>query len=149
MICSISFSCFFFFKQKTAYEMRISDWSSDVCSSDLFSGFPQEMPRRGLARARPDLRSAENGRLATLHLQFAIGAQSQIALCRTVARLRVISGSALLFGGAALEALQHNQAFQPLPSRAGVGVLPIPLTGFGTQGRGAVPLAATGRGPAS
>src|SRR3546814_7104571 len=34
---------FFFFKQKTAYEMRISDWSSDVCSSDL--GFP----RRSLA----------------------------------------------------------------------------------------------------
>src|SRR3546814_5439508 len=29
-------SYFFFFKQKTAYEMRISDWSSDVCSSDLF-----------------------------------------------------------------------------------------------------------------
>src|SRR3546814_981416 len=28
--------CCFFFKQKTAYEMRISDWSSDVCSSDLF-----------------------------------------------------------------------------------------------------------------
>src|SRR3546814_5383635 len=28
---------FFFFKQKTAYEMRISDWSSDVCSSDLRS----------------------------------------------------------------------------------------------------------------
>src|SRR3546814_2697352 len=38
MICIIE--CFllltlFFFKQKTAYEMRISDWSSDVCSSDL------------------------------------------------------------------------------------------------------------------
>src|SRR3546814_7800655 len=32
----------FFFKQKTAYEMRISDWSSDVCSSDL----PQEGGRR-------------------------------------------------------------------------------------------------------
>src|SRR3546814_3666981 len=29
---------FFFFKQKTAYEMRISDWSSDVCSSDLVVG---------------------------------------------------------------------------------------------------------------
>src|SRR3546814_4444378 len=29
------FLCVFFFKQKTAYEMRISDWSSDVCSSDL------------------------------------------------------------------------------------------------------------------
>src|SRR3546814_5599486 len=30
--------CFFFFKQKTAYELRISDWSSDVCSSDLGTG---------------------------------------------------------------------------------------------------------------
>src|SRR3546814_854527 len=30
--------CFFLFNQKTAYEMRISDWSSDVCSSDLESG---------------------------------------------------------------------------------------------------------------
>src|SRR3546814_5930836 len=32
---SCHFLAFFFFKQKTAYEMRISDWSSDVCSSDL------------------------------------------------------------------------------------------------------------------
>src|SRR3546814_4812486 len=31
----VLFVFFFFFKQKTAYEMRISDWSSDVCSSDL------------------------------------------------------------------------------------------------------------------
>src|SRR3546814_4014600 len=34
---STNFDFFFFFKQKTAYEMRISDWSSDVCSSDLRS----------------------------------------------------------------------------------------------------------------
>src|SRR3546814_6419380 len=34
MYCKFAF-IFFFFKQKTAYEMRISDWSSDVCSSDL------------------------------------------------------------------------------------------------------------------
>src|SRR3546814_14362662 len=35
-LCIFSvFSSLFFFKQKTAYEMRISDWSSDVCSSDL------------------------------------------------------------------------------------------------------------------
>src|SRR3546814_7346888 len=34
--CIVSYTFyFFFFKQKTAYEMRISDWSSDVCSSDL------------------------------------------------------------------------------------------------------------------
>src|SRR3546814_5769881 len=32
------FCCVFFFKQKTAYELRISDWSSDVCSSDLEDG---------------------------------------------------------------------------------------------------------------
>src|SRR3546814_5328103 len=33
LLCFVFFFCFF--KQKTAYEMRISDWSSDVCSSDL------------------------------------------------------------------------------------------------------------------
>src|SRR3546814_3993367 len=42
-MCYVFYQCgliiyFFFFKQKTAYEMRISDWSSDVCSSDLGSG---------------------------------------------------------------------------------------------------------------
>src|SRR3546814_2138610 len=40
---------FFFFKQKTAYEMRISDWSSDVCSSDLrleAKHFDLELSRR-------------------------------------------------------------------------------------------------------
>src|SRR3546814_16764064 len=49
--------CFFFFKQKTAYEMRISDWSSDVCSSDLIAphalrpgiGFDQRDPFFGAA----------------------------------------------------------------------------------------------------
>src|SRR3546814_1424874 len=38
----MSFSSFFF-KQKTAYEMRISDWSSDVCSSDLHTWLPDAM----------------------------------------------------------------------------------------------------------
>src|SRR3546814_18638773 len=36
--------CFFFFKQKTADEMRISDWSSDVCSSDLKAA-PADAPK--------------------------------------------------------------------------------------------------------
>src|SRR3546814_4783054 len=40
LVCWVGF--FFFFKQKTAYEMRISDWSSDVCSSDL-----QAVPAHG------------------------------------------------------------------------------------------------------
>src|SRR3546814_3547923 len=40
--CCFTYLCsvFFFFKQKTAYEMRISDWSSDVCSSDLWRNRP-------------------------------------------------------------------------------------------------------------
>src|SRR3546814_1264422 len=41
---------FFFFKQKTAYEMRISDWSSDVCSSDL-DGSPARFCRHSPAAA--------------------------------------------------------------------------------------------------
>src|SRR3546814_3869248 len=40
---------FFFFKQKTAYEMRISDWSSDVCSSDLVQVDEVEAPAELLA----------------------------------------------------------------------------------------------------
>src|SRR3546814_5992881 len=41
----ISVFIFFFFKQKTAYEMRISDWSSDVCSSDLALGVTYQSPQ--------------------------------------------------------------------------------------------------------
>src|SRR3546814_4482433 len=50
----------FFFKQKTAYEMRISDWSSDVCSSDLL---PLRLPPRRRRRAQParDVRARRTG----------------------------------------------------------------------------------------
>src|SRR3546814_16762354 len=55
---------FFFFKQKTAYEMRISDWSSDVCSSDLSVKSPcilRRILRTGLPRPPlwPGLRLAK------------------------------------------------------------------------------------------
>src|SRR3546814_2827804 len=53
---------FFFFKQKTAYEVRISDWSSDVCSSDLdiavraqFNAAGKNAVRRDARRAKVDL----------------------------------------------------------------------------------------------
>src|SRR3546814_9781512 len=42
------FFVFFFFKQKTAYEMRISDWSSDVCSSDLNDYKDEDLTNEGL-----------------------------------------------------------------------------------------------------
>src|SRR3546814_8719465 len=57
----------FFFKQKTAYEMRISDWSSDVCSSDLDSG---RLPIRGRASEiprMPKLPRLNRARYAFLH----------------------------------------------------------------------------------
>src|SRR3546814_6483855 len=52
MCCCFYILCLFFFlfKQKTAYEMRISDWSSDVCSSDLQGS--GDDARRDLRRAR-------------------------------------------------------------------------------------------------
>src|SRR3546814_11880084 len=63
------FSCLcvvFFFKQKTAYEMRISDWSSDVCSSDLSLQF--DRTTAAIPRAQP----------RALHRQFRILLQSAL-----------------------------------------------------------------------
>src|SRR3546814_10792038 len=60
---------FFFFKQKTAYEMRISDWSSDVCSSDLHEKVVRLITDRsgrvvGVETARiPETRRADHRRL--------------------------------------------------------------------------------------
>src|SRR3546814_7768777 len=49
VVCVLLF--FFFFRKKTAYEMRISDWSSDVCSSDL-DGISRARPRGSRCRCR-------------------------------------------------------------------------------------------------
>src|SRR3546814_2869016 len=50
---NVGFIFFFFFKLKTAYELRISDWSSDVCSSDLDRG-RGALCRHGAFRPRAD-----------------------------------------------------------------------------------------------
>src|SRR3546814_10638182 len=52
---------FFFCKQKTAYEMRISDWSSDVCSSDLLEVDERRLERRG-QRAHLDIVARHDAR---------------------------------------------------------------------------------------
>src|SRR3546814_11968475 len=62
--------CVFFFKQKTAYEMRISDWSSDVCSSDL--------PRNDVRGAQ-----AEIARLIAQHKVELIAIGNGTASCET------------------------------------------------------------------
>src|SRR3546814_5679578 len=50
----------FFFKQKTAYEMRISDWSSDVCSSDL-AGQHGQLRTEGVEHAQQETELAGTG----------------------------------------------------------------------------------------
>src|SRR3546814_959862 len=84
---------FFFFKQKTAYELRISDWSSDVCSSDLV------VPCRcgieygceiaaGAAPGRPEIHDqwlvGQNGFLERVRIKFDDAHRAQIgrASCR-------------------------------------------------------------------
>src|SRR3546814_8172637 len=66
-MCSMSWiGVVFFFKQKTAYEMRISDWSSDVCSSDLDErhGAVQEAPHPTVTGLLHERRDDEGGRCA-------------------------------------------------------------------------------------
>src|SRR3546814_18950592 len=85
-------SVFLFFKQKTAYEMRISDWSSDVCSSDLVAAIEQDVRAaiaagdydyalwslidtgHALSKAMPNgaLLPGNDGRLAVLCLEFVV-----------------------------------------------------------------------------
>src|SRR3546814_15800238 len=89
----------FFFKQKTAYEMRISDWSSDVCSSDLRQRRARRLDlplrptldRRSAGRAEGGGTAGANGlreRPVTYHLSFPRKRESSTAdplhwRCRT------------------------------------------------------------------
>src|SRR3546814_16488527 len=76
---------FFFFKQKTAYEMRISDWSSDVCSSDLtaklVAASVQQLPAfQGIPRknfvTKPGMLIAKPGTLQKVASQICGGVYS-------------------------------------------------------------------------
>src|SRR3546814_5192209 len=78
--------CFFFFKQKTAYEMRISDWSSDVCSSDLLAHVEQgeRLAVRGEPVAEPGAEGrADPGIVALLRPTCRLAVpREEIALAR-------------------------------------------------------------------
>src|SRR3546814_3817965 len=86
----------FFFKQKTAYEMRISDWSSDVCSSDLHGLGIDTRRRRHLNAARLQLsenRTIQAGRMDMYPFQAGRAAQRVvIARCEIVQHM--LGGSA-------------------------------------------------------
>src|SRR3546814_2318782 len=78
MLCLVVCFCvfcswFFFFKQKTAYEMRSSDWSSDVCSSDLLGAMAEVLGDRDAAVGREISKTFEEtvtGRLSELSARY-------------------------------------------------------------------------------
>src|SRR3546814_9425460 len=91
MIFIFSIVCFFFFfKQKTAYEMRISDWSSDVCSSDL-------------RRLTPDARDVD--RLLGAVIARRIGAETREAVD--------VRRDEADVGGAALQGIERGHFGEP------------------------------------
>src|SRR3546814_8497056 len=98
--------CFFFFKQKTAYELRISDWSSDVCSSDLPSLFHAKGHLIGpfvtvsmfaLRREMVFLQQVENGNPAFL-LNISIAPDDGLLVERNIYDARIGHWSSPLRG---------------------------------------------------
>src|SRR3546814_892182 len=90
LVCLV-FCCFFFFKQKTAYEMRISDWSSDVCSSDLLDGPPLVVTRTD--GATPFRLVTHIGDVGHTVVVGPTGAGKSVLLAMLVAQFRRYAGS--------------------------------------------------------
>src|SRR3546814_166493 len=125
---------FFFFKQKTAYEMRISDWSSDVCSSDLLTLF--YIAGRGVERLaefhdvdaaltqrRPERRRGIRGPGRHLQLDIAadlLGHDGLLSFCRPFGRLGTSRSNGLKISGPA-EGYQPSSRAEshPCPMRSG------------------------------
>src|SRR3546814_10574197 len=108
----------FFFNQKTAYEMRISDWSSDVCSSDLHR---LEPPHAAPRPARHRAKSTRAGPTAALERHSVVGPAADRrrlhAVERTVSRLHDLA--AALPGGGAGPAGGERHRWLPHPGGAG------------------------------
>src|SRR3546814_4591818 len=81
--------CCFFFKQKTAYEMRISDWSSDVCSSDLVGIILDDREAADLVRRRTEREApAFEADRMVVDLLLALDEQRALRLQRPTVRGR-------------------------------------------------------------
>src|SRR3546814_12909409 len=78
---------FLFFKQKTAYEMRISDWSSDVCSSDLLSVPTTSERRRGL----PSTNTGSTRAPLRRAISASVGDHGGSLICRACQSTRLTS----------------------------------------------------------
>src|SRR3546814_17955456 len=85
----ISLWFFFFFKQKTAYEMRISDWSSDVCSSDLPAAQHDRLDPPGIGDAGQRV-AVQQHQVGTVPRRDAAGAVAQPVAGRRRRRLQAL-----------------------------------------------------------
>src|SRR3546814_9409846 len=87
------FDFFFFFKQKTAYEMRISDWSSDVCSSDLGAQLQERFVRKHPERPRyPKAATVAAGTTAIRHQRILLDPHRVLELEHLHRRVRQVLG---------------------------------------------------------
>src|SRR3546814_16320232 len=130
------FCCtFFFFKQKTAYDMRISDWSSDVCSSDL--------PARQIALPHLHISGKHGPVLPVLHLD-AVG----VHIHRLLAVMTLQHGNGLPHGGRrqGKEKAGNQQSRTERAERRNVHDA-VHLTLFWTICKRARPSNGTGRSP--
>src|SRR3546814_3269963 len=126
----------FFFKQKTAYDMRISDWSSDVCSSDLWSDMKlRERHTAGstlsrTAGARFDPRHG-NARLTLNYYEKYIATPSIDIERRSAYSLRYDGASAEWMGMDASQSLRilqvrrRNSVFAGASTAAGLGAMTL------------------------
>src|SRR3546814_9400107 len=98
---------FFFFKQKTAYEMRISDWSSDVCSSDLLLQHFGEQPAfwGDLARRAEALGLTGPLQLTLRYLERLLGMPLPDEIREAAARWQPAAAKRALFDALLLRAL--------------------------------------------
>src|SRR3546814_2283540 len=87
----------FFFKQKTAYEMRISDWSSDVCSSDLIGG-----SRASIANITAELLGIDYKRVSV-----QIGDTASIGFSNLTGGSRVLFASAMVVTESAAQVIDQ------------------------------------------
>src|SRR3546814_2235368 len=76
---------FFFFKQKTAYEMRISDWSSDVCSSDLLTVVARRVDHQIFTESQEDRQRVE---ITGCHLAVAVKVAVEILAVEMKVQMR-------------------------------------------------------------
>src|SRR3546814_6530822 len=111
--------CVFFFKQKTAYEMRISDWSSDVCSSDLIGKEQQDSAK--FSNWRP--KATEPGRFVSYAVDDGMDCLSQLSQL-SATRLRAVSSS----GGQSLESAPSKPRRYYLSRIADAGSVPCSAT---------------------